>query len=178
MSLQCGKLWPTNGWDQFTSLGHPSKFQPVSHFAFITAATSLTGGQPNFARCLAVSWAGTLCIHFLGLLPRWNFARCKNSRYIQVLHSRILAALLQSTPSTRFIQTLRRGTRRQRAPPIFGWVDITLGISPHSSWQWFFFSYFGIIHTWHQEEGWNGNSYQEFTVQPRDRTVIVLTMFC
>jgi len=25
-------------------------------------------GQPNFARCLAVSWAGTLCIHFRGLL--------------------------------------------------------------------------------------------------------------
>ena len=27
------------------------------------------GGQPNFARYLAVSWAGTLYIHFLGLLP-------------------------------------------------------------------------------------------------------------
>ena len=26
------------------------------------------GGQPNFALCLAVSWAGTLYIHFLGLL--------------------------------------------------------------------------------------------------------------
>ena len=30
---------------------------------------SLTGGQPNLARCLAVSWAGTLYIHFRGLLP-------------------------------------------------------------------------------------------------------------
>jgi len=30
---------------------------------------SLTGGQPNFAQCLAVSWAATLYIHFLGLLP-------------------------------------------------------------------------------------------------------------
>ena len=30
---------------------------------------SLTGGQPIFARCLAISWAGTLYIHFLGLLP-------------------------------------------------------------------------------------------------------------
>ena len=29
---------------------------------------SLTGGQPNFARCLAVFWAGTLYIHFRGLL--------------------------------------------------------------------------------------------------------------
>jgi len=30
---------------------------------------SLTVGQPNFARSLAVSWAGTLYIHFWGLLP-------------------------------------------------------------------------------------------------------------
>ena len=49
-------------------LGHRSKFQRVSRLAFITAATSLTGGQPNFARCLAVSCSGTLCIHFRGLL--------------------------------------------------------------------------------------------------------------
>jgi len=25
-----GELWPTNGWDRFGSLGHPSKFQRVS----------------------------------------------------------------------------------------------------------------------------------------------------
>jgi len=34
--------------------------------------------SPNFARCLAVSWAATLYIHFLGLLPPWqNLATCK-----------------------------------------------------------------------------------------------------
>jgi len=52
------------------SLRHPSKFQRVSRLGFVTAATSLNGGQPNFARCLAVSWTGTLYIHFPGLLPR------------------------------------------------------------------------------------------------------------
>jgi len=31
MSPQDGELWPTNGWDRFTTLGHPSKFQRVSH---------------------------------------------------------------------------------------------------------------------------------------------------
>jgi len=35
----------------------------------VTAATSLNGDQQNFARCLAVSWAGTLHIHFGGFLP-------------------------------------------------------------------------------------------------------------
>jgi len=44
------------------------KFQRVSSLAFVTAATSLTRGQPNFVRCLAVSWAGTLYIQFRGLL--------------------------------------------------------------------------------------------------------------
>jgi len=60
---------PSNCWDRFTSFGNPSKFQRVSRLGFVTAATSLTGGQPNFARPLVVSWAGTLCIHFRGLLP-------------------------------------------------------------------------------------------------------------
>jgi len=41
-----------------------------SCLGFVTAATSLNGSQANFARCLAVSWAGTLYIHFRGLLPR------------------------------------------------------------------------------------------------------------
>jgi len=57
-------------------LGHPSKFQRVSRLGFVTAATSLTRGQPNFARCLAVSWTGTLFSGFLspvGILPGAKF---------------------------------------------------------------------------------------------------------
>jgi len=50
-------------------LGHPSKFQWVLHLGFVTIPTSITGGQPNVAQCLAVSWAGTLYIDFWGLLP-------------------------------------------------------------------------------------------------------------
>ena len=49
-------------------MGHPSKFQRGLRLGFVTASTSLNGSQPNFARCLAVSWAGTLYIHFRGLL--------------------------------------------------------------------------------------------------------------
>jgi len=44
MSWQCGEFRPTNGWDQFRSLGHPSKFQRVSRLGFVTPATLLTGG--------------------------------------------------------------------------------------------------------------------------------------
>jgi len=53
-----------------TVWGIPTNFRGfrVVH-AWVTAVTSLIGGQPNFARCLAVSCAGTLYIHFRGLLP-------------------------------------------------------------------------------------------------------------
>jgi len=51
-------------------LWHPSKFQRVSRLGFFIAAMSLTGGQRNFARCLAVSWAGALYILFGTLVPK------------------------------------------------------------------------------------------------------------
>jgi len=111
MSLQYGELRSTTGWDRFVSLGHASKFQRVSRLAFVTVATSLTGGQPHFARCLAVSCAATLYIFFSGLLPLTEFCRVQNSLYIQVLRSLISAALLHGTPAAGVSQTLRRGTR-------------------------------------------------------------------
>jgi len=52
---------PTNNWDRFQSLGRPSKFQQVSRLAFVTEVTSLTGCQPNFARCLLVQ---TRLVHY------------------------------------------------------------------------------------------------------------------
>jgi len=48
MSSQYGKLRPTNSWDQFTSLGHPCKFQRVSRLYSLTARHSSSGHQPNF----------------------------------------------------------------------------------------------------------------------------------
>jgi len=72
---QYGELWPTSSWDRSHSLGHPSKFQRVSRLSSVTAATSLNRSQPNFAWCLAVSWAGTLHVHFWGegILPGAKF---------------------------------------------------------------------------------------------------------
>jgi len=49
MSLQYGELRPTNGWDLLASLGHPCKFQLVSHLGSVTARHSSSGRQPNFA---------------------------------------------------------------------------------------------------------------------------------
>ena len=110
ISQQYGELRPSNGWHRFISWGHPSKFQRVSLVGFVTTATSLSGGQPNFARCLAISWASTLYIHYLGHLPRAEFCQVQNSLYVEVLRSPMLAALLHGTPAAGVSQTLRRGT--------------------------------------------------------------------
>jgi len=69
MSSQYGELGPLAAEISSVVFGHPCKFQLVSHLGFVTAATSLNGSQPNFARRLAVSWADTLYIHFWELLP-------------------------------------------------------------------------------------------------------------
>jgi len=79
---QYGELWPSNGWDRLACLGHPRKFQWVLRLDFVTAPTSLDGGQPNFAL------------------------------FIQVLHFSILAALLHSTRAVGISQTLQHETRK------------------------------------------------------------------
>jgi len=109
MSSQYGELRRTNGWDRLASLGHPGKFQGLSRLGFVTAPTSLNGGQPNFARCLAVSWAGTLYIHFSELLPLSGIV--PGAKFTMRPSSPILAALLHGTRGMRFSQTLRHRTR-------------------------------------------------------------------
>jgi len=69
MCTQYDEVRPTGGSDRLTGLGHPRKFQRLSRLRFVTAATSLNGSQPNFARYLAISLAGRPFIHFRQLLP-------------------------------------------------------------------------------------------------------------
>jgi len=49
MSSQYGERWPTNGWDRFSSLGHPNTFQRVSRLGSVTARHCSNRRQPNFA---------------------------------------------------------------------------------------------------------------------------------
>jgi len=87
-------------------------------------------------------WSSPGLVHYMyifgGFCPLTEFWHVQNSLCVQVLRSRILAALLHGTPAAGLSQTLWRGTRNgiaelsQRAPPIFSWAAITLGIGPHS----------------------------------------------
>jgi len=69
---------------------------------------SLSGGQPNFARCLAVSWAGTLYIHHWGLLPPDGIL--PGGKFTLRPSLAILAALLHGTRAVNVSQTLWCGT--------------------------------------------------------------------
>jgi len=92
MFLQYGEGRPTNGWDRLASFGHPNKFQRVSRLGFVTARTSLNGGQTHFTRCLAVSWNVHYLYSFWRSCPLTEFCQAQNSLCVQVLRYPILAA--------------------------------------------------------------------------------------
>jgi len=69
MSSQYNELWPTNGADRFGSLGHPQQiFNGFRVLALLPHRRRSTEVNQT-ARCLAVSWAVTLYIHFWGSCP-------------------------------------------------------------------------------------------------------------
>ena len=105
---------PLNAHIDNGDFGHPSNFQRFSCFRFVATPTSLNGGQPNFARCMVFSWAGTLCIHFGGSCSLAEFCQVQYSlSVIQVLRAPILAALLHGTRAVDVSQTLRRDSAGQ-----------------------------------------------------------------
>jgi len=101
--------------------------------------------SPEANQILHDLWPFSALVHYIihfrgiGALPPTEFCQVHNSLYAQVLRSLILLALLHGTPAAGVSQTLPPGTRNgimelsQRAPAIFGWLAITLGIGPYSS---------------------------------------------
>ena len=99
---------------------------------------------PEANQTLHDVWTSPALVHYIytfgGSCSLTEVCPVQSSLYVQVLRSPILAALLHGTPAVGVSQPLRPGTRNgitelsQRAPPIFGWAAITLGIGPHSSY--------------------------------------------
>jgi len=134
MSSQYSERWLTNGWDRFGSLGAPQPISTGFATCFVNAPTSFNGGQPNFARCLAISCAGTL--HFGGLLTLTEFCHVQNSLCVQVLRSPILAALLYGTRAVGVRKTLRRGIfTRQGGHPVRHWAVELSSLTFLLSWS-------------------------------------------
>ena len=96
--------------------GTQADFNGFRVLASLLQRRRLPEANQTLPRCLAVSWVGTLYMHFCPV---------QNSFYVQVLRSPTLAALLYGITAAGDSQTLRRGTRNgiteisQRAPPIY-----------------------------------------------------------
>jgi len=52
-----GPLTAEIGWWVWSTIAYFNGFRV---YGFVTPLTNFNGGQPNFERCLAVCWAGTL----------------------------------------------------------------------------------------------------------------------
>jgi len=78
--------------------GTPANFN-LFHVGFVTAPMSLSGGQPDFAECLAVSWAGTQGIRFRELLPANGFlSAAKFTLRLSVAFSNIASVTARHPP--------------------------------------------------------------------------------
>ena len=83
MSPQYGELRHTSGWDRFTSLGYPCKFQLVSSLGSITARHLVVGVSQTLRRWTegatyirpsrwALAHISSLCMKYIG--NRWTEA--------------------------------------------------------------------------------------------------------
>jgi len=91
ISSQYGELRPTGGWDRFVSLGHPSKFQRLSHLGSVTARNSGSGRQPNFAgRAPPIFGRSAITLgtgphsSFFGFCLTGNWTSCGQTRIVNL----------------------------------------------------------------------------------------------
>ena len=73
MSPQYGELRPTSGWDWFTSLGYPCKFQLVSHLGNVTARHLVVGVSQTLRRWTEGATYIRQCDHHVGHWPTLLF---------------------------------------------------------------------------------------------------------
>ena len=149
MSSQYGKLLPINGWDLLASLGHPSKFQPVSRLAFVAAVTSLTNGHTSckvytmFGRLLGCY---TICTFSGALVPWQNFARCKihsTSKSCVFLHWQRYYTALQQPASAKLcgveqgmeFHNFRRGRHLYSAGRPSRWASVHIVVLDRLSYS-------------------------------------------
>jgi len=112
-------------------LGTPANFNGFAAWLRY-CSESLNGSQPNFAQCLALTWAGRLYIHFRRLLlHNWILPDAKLT---------LRPPSLALSYSQRYWTAVEQWARAKlcgvehRTPPIFGRATIMLGIGPHSSY--------------------------------------------
>jgi len=133
--------------------GTPANFNGFRVLALLLQRCHLiTGGQPNLARRLSVSWAGTLFIHFRellppdGILPGAKFTLCPKScvllywqRYCTALEqpaSAKICGVLQGME----LRNFRRGRHLYSTGRPSRWASAHILVAFERNSQWKFFS--------------------------------------
>jgi len=81
--VKIGLLMAEVGWGVWGTTANFNGFRVLA--SLLHRRRSKNGGQPNFAWCLAVSWASTPYIHFGGCCPLTEFCQVQNSLWVMSL---------------------------------------------------------------------------------------------
>ena len=124
----------------------------VSRLAFVTAATSLTGGQPNFARC----WPSHGLVHYLYIFgsscPLTEFCQVQNSLCFSSLALSYIGSVTARHSSSRRqpkfaacykemeLWNFCRGRHLYSAGQPSRWVSAHILVAFERNSQWKFFS--------------------------------------
>ena len=133
VSLQYGELGPLTAEIGLAVCSIPANFNEFHDLASLL----------HWRRSVEVNqtlhdlWPSPGLLHYIyifgGSCPLAKFCHLQNSPCVQVLRPPTLVALLHGTPAAGVSQTATWYKKSQRAPPIFDWAAITMGIGPHSS---------------------------------------------
>jgi len=123
-----GQLWPTSGWDRFTSLGHPCKFQRLSRVGSVTARQSSSQRQPNFE---ALNRGGHLCL--AGRPSRWALAHISNCNCLDKPLYQRWPLLIKRPTSTQATAVMMSFVLLRIAKELLCATDSETNMSPFSS---------------------------------------------
>jgi len=102
VSAQYGELWPTNNWDWFRSLRHPSNF----HRFYVLPSLLQRCRSVEANQILHNVWPSPGLVHYIyifgGSCPLADFCPVQNSLYIRVLCSTILDFRFQRCEDSSF----------------------------------------------------------------------------
>jgi len=115
MTLQYGEVRRTSGWDLFTSLRHPCKFQRLSRLSGVTTRQSSSERQPNFA---ALNRGRHLCL--AGRPSRWALAHISSIiRPLNVVLNfwRVLRMFSDRSVGSSLVMSETSGVYRQKFRP-------------------------------------------------------------
>ena len=138
MFSQYGEHRPTNGWDRFTSLGHPARFNGFRVLASLLQRSRSPEANQTLHDVLPSHGLLHYVYTFGGSCPWRNFARCKvhfSSKYCVLLYWQRYCTAVEQRPSAKLcgvvqgmeLRNFRRGHQLYSAGRPSRWAPAHIG---------------------------------------------------